>query len=91
MRGLPNCCSFPPLSPGHRPRLPSLALGDTLSMASQEAHSSFLLLSDPEGKCPDLLLLKGPGCPVLDVLPSFPQLLALPWRSCSWPGLACRI
>lgn len=72
MRALPNCCSFCPLSPGHKPCLPSLALGDTLSLAPQEPHSPFLLLSDPEGKCPELLSLLGGGFPVLDVLLSTP-------------------
>ena len=72
MWALPDCCSFPPLSPGHRPCLPSLALGDTLSLAPQEAHSPFLLLSDPEGKRPELLSLLNRGFPVLDVLLSTP-------------------
>lgn len=72
MWALPDCCSFPPLSPGHRPCLPSLAIGDTLSLAPPEAQSPFLLLSDPGGKRPELLPLLGRGLPVLTVLPSTP-------------------
>lgn len=79
MRGLPDCCSFPPLSPGHRPCLPSLALGDTLSLAPQEPHSPFLLLSDPEGKCPSSSHCWAGGS---QSWMCFSQLLALPWRSC---------